>query len=84
MHLIVHQRVKVSVSLHYRMYHGMYSLQLLVSLCPTEDTEKKIRPRIEFSHSGRIHIVFESLAQIIITERHFHSAVRTEQAIIAP
>lgn len=62
---------KVIVSLHEIMTSVMYSLQLLVSLCPTEDTEKHVK------------ILFKSLAQIIITERHFRSAVRAEQTIIS-
>lgn len=63
---------KVIVSLHEIMTSAMYSLQLLVSLCPTEDTEKHVKI-----------LLFKSLAQIIITERHFRSAVRAEQTIIS-
>lgn len=68
---------KVIVSLHeimtsVKMKSAMYSLQLLVSLCPTEDTEKHVKI-----------LLFKSLAQIIITERHFRSAVRAEQTIIS-
>lgn len=63
---------KVIVSLHEIMTSAMYSLQLLVSLCPTEDTEKHVKI-----------LLFKSLAQIVITERHFCSAVRAEQTIIS-
>lgn len=63
---------KVIVSLHEIMTSVLYSLQLLVSLCPTEDTEKHVKI-----------LLFKSLAQIIITERHFRSAVRAEQTIIS-